>query len=76
MARVTKAASQEPLVMASKVSSFLGGLSASTLKDWRVRGTGPKYYKVGKHVMYRISEVSAWLEAECASNAGADGEVA
>ena len=35
-----------------------------TLRDWRYRGIGPTYIKVGpKSVRYRRSDLDAWLEA-------------
>lgn len=32
-------------------------------QQWRIRRRGPPYYKVGKRVLYRWSEVLAWLES-------------
>lgn len=71
MARITKIIDQEPLVRAEKVSEFLGGLPGQTLANWRSAGKGPKFYRVGKHVMYRLSDVTAWLEEERARVMGA-----
>ena len=34
----------------------------ATLYTWRYKGTGPKAYRVGKHLRYRLSDVLAWLE--------------
>ena len=34
----------------------------STLYGWRYKGTGPKAYRVGKHLRYRFSDVLEWLE--------------
>ncbi len=46
----------------------------STLQEWRYRGTGPKYAKVGKHVRYRRTEVDRWLaQQEQAAGAGTPG---
>ena len=44
------------------VAEYLG-MPAETLKQWRHRGTGPRYLKVGKHVRYRRTDVDAWCEA-------------
>lgn len=35
----------------------------ATLAQWRHRGIGPRYFRVGRHVRYRRSEVLAWFEA-------------
>jgi len=34
-----------------------------TLADWRVKGIGPKFAKVGRLVRYRRSDVLAWLDS-------------
>lgn len=34
----------------------------ATLYTWRYKGTGPKAFKVGKHLRYRLVDVLAWLE--------------
>jgi len=35
--------------------------SARTLEDWRRKGTGPDYVRVGGRVRYRPSAVRQWL---------------
>lgn len=37
---------------------FRGAITAKTLKNWRVKGRGPRYTKLGDSVLYRIE----WLE--------------
>lgn len=39
------------------------GLVPGTLRAWRVRGRGPRYYKFGQGgpVMYKRSELEAWI---------------
>ena len=38
------------------------GVSTITLSKWRVRGTGPRFVKVGaRRVGYSADEVDAWL---------------
>ena len=34
-----------------------------TLQYWRVRGTGPKYSKLGRHVRYDPVDVADWIRA-------------
>ena len=34
----------------------------TTLYTWRYKGTGPKAFRVGKHLRYRFSDVIAWPE--------------
>ena len=36
--------------------------SVATLRYWRHRGTGPPSARIGRRVMYRESDVLAWLD--------------
>lgn len=60
----TAGSAPEPLVTPAEVSEFLGGVPEQTLANWRSRGVGPEYHKVGKHIRYRLSEVAAWLDEQ------------
>jgi len=33
------------------------------LAQWRHKGAGPAYYKIGRKVVYRGSDLNAWLAA-------------
>jgi excisionase family DNA binding protein len=33
-----------------------------TVYQWNARGTGPTYIQLGRHVRYRHSDVTEWLE--------------
>ncbi len=35
-------------------------LSARTLERHRVAGTGPRFVKAGRRVLYRLSDIHAW----------------
>lgn len=52
----------EPYVDSRAAAAFLGQ-AIQTLHQWRFRGTGPKFYKSGRSVRYRISDLEAWLNA-------------
>lgn len=36
-------------------------LADSTLEQWRLKGQGPKYVKLGRAVRYRMSDVQAYI---------------
>jgi hypothetical protein len=36
-------------------------LDAGTLANLRAVRRGPKYYKVGRRVLYKVSDLEAWL---------------
>ncbi len=38
------------------------GVPLTTVYNWRVKGSGPKGYRVGKHVRFRLEDVTRWLE--------------
>jgi len=38
------------------------GLSLSCLNKWRCYGTGPRFCKLGRRVVYRQSDLDAWRE--------------
>lgn len=38
------------------------GITKAAAGQERYRGTGPKFIKAGKSVLYRVSDLNAWLE--------------
>ena len=51
-------------LMAPPPTSEYLGVPEATLAQWRYQGKGPRFFKVGKHVRYRKSDVDAWLEEQ------------
>lgn len=47
----------------SEVAEFLR-IPEATLAQWRSRGTGPRWRRVGRHVRYRWSDVEAWYDGQ------------
>lgn len=35
-----------------------------TVRYWRMKGTGPNGFRVGRRVLYRRADVDAWLAAQ------------
>lgn len=60
----------DDLMMPQEVSARLR-TKPETLKYWRYIGTGPRFARIGRRVVYRRSEVEAWLEEQFASQEGA-----
>jgi len=51
-------------------------LSPRTLERQRVSGTGPRFTKAGKRVLYRLDELDTWTDARTfASTAEADAAI-
>lgn len=40
------------------------GVPRGTLAYWRHIGTGPRWAKLGRRVVYRRADVAAWVEAQ------------
>ena len=40
-----------------------GTVSPRTMQDWRVKGAGPAYIKLGKRVAYDTDDLDKWLLA-------------
>lgn len=37
-------------------------VSASTLRAWRGSNEGPRFFRAGRNIRYRLDEVEAWIE--------------
>jgi excisionase family DNA binding protein len=49
-------------VMTTKQAAEYLAMSHKTLEDWRRKGEGPRFIKVGsRSVRYRQSELDAWI---------------
>jgi hypothetical protein len=48
----------------NQVKSEFPFINPGTLANLRCRKEGPRYFKVGKKVLYRRSDLLAWFEAE------------
>jgi hypothetical protein len=35
-----------------------------TMARWRSTGTGPRFVKVGRRVVYRVQDLEAWLDRQ------------
>jgi hypothetical protein len=44
------------------------GISFRTLQQWRVRGVGPAFLKIGRAVRYDAESLEAWLAQQVHTN--------
>ena len=49
------------------------GLPVRTLQSWRLRGGGPEFYKIGRSVRYKRSDLDEWLAGRKASSTASHG---
>jgi len=54
---------KRPLATIHEVSAYLG-IPIPTLYAWRLKGTGPRASKVGRHLRFRWSDVEEWLDRQ------------
>jgi hypothetical protein len=47
-------------------ASRILGVSRALLKHWRWRKTGPKYSRLGRRIVYKVSDLHAFLDANAA----------
>ena len=52
-----------PLLTERQVARILG-VSVRTVQGWRLRGGGPRYYKLGRSVRYSRSDVEEFLRRQ------------
>jgi excisionase family DNA binding protein len=55
----------EQLMTIEEVADFLQ-VPVATLYRWRHQGTGPRAYRVGRHLRYEPKGVRQWLAEEAA----------
>lgn len=46
-----------------ELAEFLG-VPRKTIIQWRYMRIGPRGYKFGRHVRYRMSDVEKWMETQ------------
>lgn len=53
----------EPLVTLAELAGLLK-VPVRTVYRWRRYGRGPRGYKVGREIRFRVSEVERWLQGQ------------
>lgn len=49
-------------------ASRLKDTSPRTIERWRTKGTGPKFIRVGRRVLYRPEAIERWLDQQTRSH--------
>lgn len=58
------------------LTSRFSGTNKQTWAQHRYRGTGPKFFKVGRKVYYRPEDVQEWIENNLQTRTDDEKEVA
>lgn len=48
-------------------------VSTDTLQYWRMRGTGPKFVRLGRGVFYRLKDIELWMDENVHSSTKTSG---
>ena len=56
---VSKEAKKAELLTTGEVAALIK-VSPATLVDWRHEQKGPRYYKMGREVRYKLSDIIKW----------------
>lgn len=58
-----ESATEHYLTPEELVKRLKGIVKENTLANWRSRGEGPKFTKIGTQILYPINEIVAWEKA-------------
>ena len=53
----------EDFLTLSEVAAIVR-VPVNTLRWWRQRGTGPKFFKIGRHLVTTIGDLRTWIEEQ------------
>jgi excisionase family DNA binding protein len=54
---------REPDLLTIAEAAYLLRTPVATLRYWRHRNTGPRSFRLGRRLLYRREELSAWIDA-------------
>lgn len=69
MAKTPRAASREPLrrLVTPEELAEMCQVALDTVYKWRMRGEGPKGFRIGKFLRYEPEAVETWLRDQAAA---------
>lgn len=62
-AQATSPESPQPQATPKEVAAYLRK-PEKTLTEWRYRGVGPAYHRIGRDVRYEWADVHAWVASQ------------
>ena len=51
----------DPLLSVGELADYLG-VPVRTIYEWRQTGHGPRGIRIGRHLKFAVSDVTAWIE--------------
>ncbi|OJX68311.1 MAG: hypothetical protein BGO95_00960 [Micrococcales bacterium 73-13] len=64
----------EPLLGVAELADYLG-VPPQRVYDWRLSGTGPRGYRIGRELKFPVSEVRRWLAERAERAVGSSASV-
>ena len=61
-AKPEEAVLNKQLLTPSDVIALIPGLKLKLLAEWRYKKTGPRFYKVGRIILYSFDDLEEWFE--------------
>ncbi len=59
---MTKDARREPEYVDDRVLEQVTPIKRVTWQQLRARGTGPRWFKIGRRCLYKLDDVREWIE--------------
>jgi len=59
-----QASSQQPELLTLTEAAQLLRAPIATLRWWRHNGTGPRSFRLGRHVLYRRDDLHTWIDTQ------------
>lgn len=56
--------------LSPKQASPIIGAAPVTLATWRTMGVGPKWFRCGRHIRYRLGDLLDWRDAQTVGKRG------
>ncbi|WP_345752585.1 helix-turn-helix transcriptional regulator [Microbacterium rhizophilus] len=73
MVTIMQVRSEDPehtFLTPQELADLLPGVPLSRLGSWRRTGDGPPYVKFGRTVVYKLSDIEAWMAAQTHRSTG------
>ena len=62
-----------PALLNEQQAAKMLNLNVASVRNWRLRGGGPKFIKVGRLVRYRPADIEDWIEKRTFASTSALG---
>jgi predicted DNA-binding transcriptional regulator AlpA len=64
----------EPHILTISQAAGIVNVSEGALKKWRQEGSGPKWFRLGKHVRYLETDITDWIDEQYNRSQGKDDQ--